>query len=230
MERTSMRVTKTEAKKLLMPYADGELSPAETQAFEEALAADPALATELDELRLIGALARQAFEAPVADVRLDGVHGAVMARIAAEAKAPEAVADRAAPIAPTPGLWQRVTTWLGELVRFERPLALAGIAAAVAAVVVGVSMSGGSSSAPAPGAPSNDLAGTVTQPQGARRGPEGEHKANGRSTAYVESWEVARGKVIIDVNQDDPDQPMVLWHVIEDEGTVAPTGGTPRGL
>lgn len=213
-----MQLTKTETKKLLMPYADGELNPAEAKAFEEALAADPGLRAELDELRLIGAFAREAFQAPVADVRLDGVHGAVMARISSEVKAPEASAHTAAPNA-SPGLWQRVTTWLGELVRFERPLALAGIAAAIVAVVVGASMSGGSST-PAPGAPSNDLAGT-TQP-GARRGPEGEHKVNGRNTAYVESWEVARGKVIIDVNQDDPEQPMVLWHVVEDEGTVAP--------
>lgn len=217
-----MRLTKNETKKLLMPYADGELTPSEAKAFEEALGADPALKAELDEVRLIGAFAREAFQAPVADVRLDGVHGAVMARIAAEAKVSEAIAPGAAPIA-SPGLWQRVTTWLGELVRFERPLALAGIAAAIVAVVVGVSVSGGSST-PAPGAPSNDLAAT-TQP-GARRAPEGEHKANGRNTAYVESWEVARGKVIIDVNQDDPDQPMVLWHVVEDEGTVAP----PKGL
>ena len=217
-----MQVTNTETKKLLMPYADGELAPGEVKAFEDALAADPTLAGELDELRRVGVFARDAFEAPVADVRLDGVYDAVMARIAAEDKA-MARTPAAAAVQSSPGVWERFSTWFGELVRFERPLALAGIAASIVAAVVGVSMIGDSTPS-TPGAPVNDLA--VKNAPGARRAPELEHKANGRNTAFVESWEVARGKVIIDVNQEDPDQPMVLWHVVEDEGTVAP----PKGL
>ena len=213
-----MTLTETETKNLLMPYADGELSHDEAQAVEAALATHPALRGELDELRSIHAFARDAFEAPVADVQLDGVYDAVMARIAAEdrAAAPAVVRE-----AESAGVWQRFTTWLGELVRFERPLALAGMAAAIVAVVVGATMFGGAP-AGAPVAPGAELA--VKTTPGSRRAPEGEHKSNGRNTAYVESWEVAKGKVIIDVNHEDPDQPMVLWHVVEDEGTVTPKG------
>lgn len=214
-----MVLTIRDTKHLLMPYADGELDNAQKAQVEEALAAYPEARAELDEIRRINLFARDAFEAPVADVNLDGVYAGVMARLAAEdaALAPAKVETVAAP-----GAWARFTTWLREVFTFERPMALAGMAAAVIAVVIGaVSLGGNSGSAPKGIDNSHDLAGTV--PPGARRGPEGEHKA-GRNTAFVEDWEVAKGKVIIDVNQDDPDQPMVLWHVVEDEGTTAPKG------
>ncbi|MFO0745696.1 MAG: zf-HC2 domain-containing protein [Myxococcota bacterium] len=205
-----MNLTIQDTKKLLMPYADGELTAAEVAQVERALAEHPEARAELDEIRRVSLFARDAFEAPVADVKLDGVYDAVMARIAAEDKAKAPVQQSA---------WARFMAWCGELVRFERPMALAGLAAAVVAIVVGVTMLGGPSSHNAVNH-DNTVAKVVP---GQRRGPEVEHAA-GRNTAFVEDWEVAKGKVIIDVNQDDPDQPMVLWHVVEDEGTVAPKG------
>lgn len=208
-----MNLTIQDTKKLLMPYADGELTPAEVAAVEKALAESPEARAELDEIRRVSLFARDAVMAPAEAADLGGVYAGVMARLALEDKA-AAPAEQSA--------WARFTAWLGEVFRFERPMALAGLAAAVVAIVVGaVMLGGGTSTAPSGASGANDLAARTTP--GQRRGPEVEHKA-GRNTAYVEDWEVAKGKVIIDVNKDDPDQPMVLWHVVEDEGTVTPKG------
>jgi len=198
--------TKQDITMKLMAYADGELSAADRAEVEQLLAQDPSLGAELAELHSISLFAQDGFEAPLANVKVDVFDG-VMARIAAE--------DAAA----QPSAWTRLTKWLGEVFRLEHPMALAGLAAAVIAIVVGALMSSGSSSSV--NAPVQDMA--QVQP-GPRRGMEAEHKPGGRNTAFVETWEVAKGKVVVDVNKDDPDQPMVLWHVIDGEGTSTPKG------
>ena len=52
---------------LLMAYADGELGPIDAKRVERAMAADPAIAAEVEQHRVLGARLRGAFE-PVASV------------------------------------------------------------------------------------------------------------------------------------------------------------------
>lgn len=52
--------------------------------------------------------------------------------------------------------------------------------------------------------------------RGVRRPPEGMVAKN---EAFIVSYEVERGIVLIDSDPDEPDQPMVVWHFLpEDEG------------
>ena len=48
---------------------------------------------------------------------------------------------------------------------------------------------------------------------------ETEASPPGRHAATVESWEVAQGRVEIDQNTDDPTRPLVVWHIVDEEGT-----------
>lgn len=206
-------MTCTELKQHLMPFADGELAPALAAEVERALAECPECREELDEIRRISVLSRHALLAPVEAVNLAGVYDGVMARLAAEARADKAEAE--------PGVWARFLAWCGEVVRFERPLVLAGAAALALAVVVGVSLSGGGDAA-APGAgPGVNIARTE-EPR--RRGAEEEVKAMGRNTAFVEHLEAKQGKAYVEFDKNDPEAPMVLWHVVEEEGVPAPKG------
>ena len=63
-----------------------------------------------------------------------------------------------------------------------------------------------------------------TQGKRRRRPMETESVPTGRNAATVESWEVAQGRVKIDQNTDDPSTPLVVWHIIDEEG--APSGDT----
>lgn len=195
--------TKQDITMKLMAYADGELTSSEKVEVETLLAHDPALNAELAEIQSIHAFAFAAFEVP-ASVKVD-VADAVMAKV----------------MPAESGVLARFGKWLGELFRFEHPVALAGLAAAIVALVVGVTMSGGS--APSVQVPAAADSFASSKP-GPRRGMEQEHTGAGRNTAFVDAWEVDKGKVAIDVNKDDPDQPMVLWHVIDGEGTSTPKG------
>jgi anti-sigma factor RsiW len=203
----------TELKELLMPYADGELDPEQAAAVQSKLADCAECRAELEEIQRVSAFARVAFTAPVAGVDLSGVYGRVMAQVAVEQRGAE------------PSVWVRTAGWLREVMRFERPMALAGMAAAVVAIVVGV-MQLGSSPNPVPsGANGGDLARTDESVPGLkRRDAEHEVRAGGRNTAYVEGWEVARGKVFIEQSAEDPDQPLVLWHVVDEDGQPVPKG------
>lgn len=206
-------MTCTELKQHLMPFADGELAPALAAEVERALAECPECREELDEIRRISSLSRHAFLAPVEAVNLAGVYDGVMARLAAEARADKAVAE--------PGVWARFMKWCGEVVRFERPLVLAGAAALALAVVAGVSLSGGGDAVTPGTGPGVNVARTE-EPR--RRGAEEEVKAMGRNTAFVEHLEAKQGKAYVEFDKNDPEAPMVLWHVVEEEGVPAPKG------
>lgn len=206
-------MTCTELKQHLMPFADGELEPSLAAEVERALADCPDCRQELDEIRRISAVSRHAFLAPVEAVSLAGVYDGVMARLAAESRASRR-ADAES------GAWARFTKWLGEVVRFERPMVLAGAAALALALVVGLSLAG-DSGVPGTVGPGVNIART-DEPR--RRGAEEEVKAMGRNTAFVEHLEAEKGKAYVEFDKNDPEAPMVLWHVVEEEGAPAPKG------
>jgi len=202
-------MNREELQMLLMPYADGELDAATTQTVEASLVAHPELQGELTALRDLGVFARIGFEAPVADVNLDGVFAGVMARLGDEA--PGAVKQ--------PGMGARVGTWLQGFFAFERPMALAGFAAAVVAVVGYVALSGG-------GSQQTTLPQNVADqgtPGNMRRGAEPEMKPDGQRDVLVRYVEVEPGGFVkIDDAGKEGDKPLVLWHVIDGEGVSIP--------
>jgi hypothetical protein len=210
-------------KQHLMPFADGELEPTLAAEVEKALDNCPECREELAEMRRISSMSRAAFLAPVEAVSLAGVYDGVMARLQKEARREAAVAE------PQPGPWARFTTWCSEVVRFERPMVLAGAAALALAAVLGLSLSGGAEST-LPGITSNpSLAdGGAERPSPApelkRRGAEEEVKPLGKNTAYVENISADRGMAYVEFDKEDPEAPMVLWHVVDEEGAPATKG------
>ena len=200
-------MNREELKQHLMPFADGELEPGLAAQVEAALSNDPESREELAEIRRISSLSRAAFLAPVEAVSLAGVYDGVMARLGKE----EA----------KPGLWARVSKWMSEVVRFERPMVLAGAAALAVALAVGLSLGGGGGPG-APGGNGANVAANNGDPK--RRGAEEEVKAMGRNTAFVEHLEAQKGKAFVEFDKNDPEAPMVLWHVVDEDGTPAPKG------
>ena len=203
-------MNRTELKENLMPYLDGELEPSIATEVERGLTEYPELQAELDELKRINAFAHEAVFAPVAGVDLSGVYAGVMAKIAAEER----------PVEQAGSVWTRITTWFSEVVRFERPMVLVGTAAALLAAVV--FLSSGNSVTPGTSGPS--IAGPAERDTPRRRGAEEEVKAVSRAGVTVERLEANKGKVFIDFDQNDPEAPMVLWHVMDGEGIEAPKG------
>lgn len=199
-------MTHLELKELLMPYADGELEPQLAAEVERALAESAELRSELAEIEQISLMARTAFEAPEAD--LSGVYDGVMARLGLQESAPQV--ERS--------LWARTKTWFGEFFCFEHPWALVGGGLAAAAAVMAVTTSSS-------GEETTSTQATVAKTEGPRRrGAEGEIKAFARDNAIiVEHLEAQKGKVKAEFDED-PEAPMVLWHVIDDEGTLPPKG------
>lgn len=229
-----------EVRALLHPFADGELEPEVEAEVRAELAGCPDCQGELEEIRAASALAREAFEAPVEGVDFGGFFDQVMARVEAQAAA-EAADIAGVPVSvegipvmreeAQPGLLARLGSWLTALVRFERPLvSLAGLAAVV--VLVGgmwMLQSGGDGVPMGSGqGPTirGDGGGSVAQnddPRGKRRGPETEGR--GVNAATVEEVEVAIGRVQIEENTDDPERPMVVWHIVDEGATSAPERG-----
>lgn len=203
-----------ELKEMLMPYLDGELQPTVALEVEEALANHPECRAELEEMTRVSAFSREAIFAPVASVNLAGVYDGVMARIAAEDKALAKAAAR-------PSVWTRASTWLSEVVRFERPMVLVGMAAALLGAVV--LLSGGDDAVPGMSS-GPSVADSVEKEGPKRRGAEAEVKAVARGGVFVEKLEAQKGKAFIDFDQNDPEAPMVLWHVMDGEGIQAPKG------
>jgi len=209
----------SDLKEHLMPFADGELAPALAAEVEKALGDCPESREELAEIRRISSMSRAAFLAPAETAGLAGVYDGVMARILAEDRAAALSPKRAA--ATEPGLWASFSKWCSEVIRFEHPLVLAGAAGLAVAVVVGMALSGGDTNV-VPGAGPNPGIASVEGPK--RRGAEEEVKAMGRNTAFVEHLEAQKGKAFVEFDKNDPEAPMVLWHVVEEDGVPTPKG------
>jgi|GEM_PF-1308903 len=217
----------SQVKDQLHPFADGELSPEEMEAVQAALADCPDAQLELKELEATSLFAREAFNGPVADVDLSGVFDGVMARIAAEDAAEEAVATPAK--AETPGLWQRFTEWFNDLIRFEQPMQSLATFAALALVVGGLYYAVGTGGSGDPGvtpggngpsmvAGTKDGSDTKKKTTPRRRGMENEQEMARSNGATVESYEVAEGQLVIEGGEDDA--PVVVWHVDEDGAVI----------
>lgn len=207
---------------LLYSYADGECSADEAKRVEAALASDPALNAELSELRQVSLFAADAFASTTPDVDLSSLYGDVMARIdgetadvgAAASTAIDGVRVQREAAEPAMGAMAKFGAWLKSAFTFEAPMASAMVAAAVALVVGGAYISQGDEGGNSIAEPGSV---DITEVEPDRRGPEGEVKAAARNTAFVDNVEVAEGEVRIEINEDDPEQPMVLWHTVEGE-------------
>ena len=217
----------------LHPFVDGELTAEETAAVREALVDCPDCQTELDELEAVRSLAREAFEASharAAEADLSSLFDGVMARLEADGalRGPAAEAAPAREPAPQPAsLYDRFLDWLSSALSFDQPLATMALAAAVALIAGGIywaQLGASQQSTQEIGGPARMTQQGTPAPQGPRprRGMELEH----RNVAEVESVEVAVGRVEIDDVGEDPDKPMVVWHIV-DEGA---TSGAEQGL
>ena len=210
-------MNREETRMQLMAYVDGELNATEMKAVEAAVAADAELRAELGGLRSLTSFAKMAFDAPVPEPKFDGVFAGVMARLGDDAQA-HAVAARAA----NPSFGTRFRMWMQGFFAFERPLALAGVAAVAIAVIGVVALGGGNEQGPA--APQNIA--REDGPEMRRRGAEGESRPDGRNSVIVQEAVVAPGGVLkIDEGVGEGDKPLVLWHVIEGEGVAIPDAG-----
>lgn len=207
-----------EVRMQLMPYVDGELNAAEMKAVEAELARDAELRAELEGLRSLTTFTKMAFDAPVPEPKFDGVFAGVMARLGDDAMAYAPARRR---VEEKPAIGVRMRNWMQGFFAFERPLALAGFAAVVLAVVGVVALGGGQGDLGV--GPQNIAA--QDAPEGKRRGAESETKPDGRNSVIVQEAVVDPGGVLkIDEGAKEGDKPLVLWHVIEGEGVAIPEG------
>jgi anti-sigma factor RsiW len=196
-------------------YRDGELDPSMGALVEAELASCETCQVALRELEALEAMVERAVLEPAASVDLTGFTDEVMARIAAEA--PQ----------KSPALEQTSESWIDRLASMlgldARSLAMAG-ALAAAAIAWGVWPSA-QVTAPTPdeqvraadGASNSASSGSDKATPRPRRGMEFETASAGRNAASVQQVEVAHGRVVIDDNADDPDRPVVVWHIVGEE-------------
>ncbi len=196
-------------------YRDGELDEAARASVAQELASCERCQAAYREHEAMAALIERAVLEPAQSVDLTGFADEVMARIAVESSPTQVIS------APPSESWlDRVAAMLGL---DGRGLALAG-AVATAAIVWGLWPA-------APVAPvaspqdarsaNSDTDGVGKPAQVAsprpRRGMELETASSGRNAASVQQVEVAHGRVVIDDNADDPDRPVVVWHIVGEE-------------
>lgn len=217
-----------EAKKLLMPFHDGELEPAVATEVEAALEGCPEARAELEELALIRAFAADAFEATAPDVDLSGVYDGVMARIgtedAAEAAETGAAIEgvRVQREGAEPGLLDRMGAWVRELFRLQRPVTALVAVAALVAIVAGVWFTGSQSNTGSEGTVDNGNGYATVHNNGKRRGREGEVSVKSSRVEAIAD----KGEVKVITFDDSDDEPIVLWHVVEGEGVSMPDGNS----
>lgn len=209
-------MTCEEVRDQLHPYFDGELPEAQVRQLESALADCPDCQADLDELIAMRAMMTEALVEPIREVDLSGFADQVLQRIETEE---EAVTAPPVTAAEEPALLDQLMAW------FTPPRLAGAFAVALAALVF---LWPGATSDPVEDA---GVAETVadssragTKEKNRRRPMEIEASPQGRHAATVESWEVAQGRVKIDQNADDPSMPLVVWHIIDEEG--APSGDT----
>lgn len=204
-----------EIQKHMSAYRDDELDEATRDDVASELASCEPCQDAYRDLEALSAVVERAVLEPAAAADLTGFADEVMARIAAEVPA------RRANLETTPeSLLDRIATMLGL---DARSLVMAG-ALAAAAIAWGlwptaptgpkVPQEAVRTAAGAPESPENPVEGVAPRP---RRGMEFETASAGRNAASVQQVEVAHGRVVIDDNADDPDRPVVVWHIVGDE-------------
>ncbi len=209
-----------EREELLSAYVDGELDELARARAEEALKADPAAKRVLEDYAALGESLRAELEERAGMQNYSAMEDAVLARLglseqaAGDHAAREPAAAEAAPATPRAIELGRPT--LADLFRqlLSRPaisfalgaLVVAG-AWSVSVRVTGPPPSGTATTAVADRAPGPEL-----------RGPEPEQSfARVAPSLLVDSLDVEHGKVILATQPDDPDAPVVLWHLSNSE-------------
>jgi anti-sigma factor RsiW len=196
-------------------YRDDELDEATHAAIASELASCESCQEAYRDLEALSAVIERAVLEPAAAADLTGFADEVMARIAAEVPHRVAVVETR-----SESLLDRIASMLGL---DARSMVMAG-AFAAAALAWGLWTTAPSTpSAPqdgsrtAAGAPESPNSPTESVAPRPRRGMELETASAGRNAASVQQVEVAHGRVVIDDNADDPDRPVVVWHIVGDE-------------
>lgn len=179
-------------------YLDGELEPDGVAQLDARLASDPETAARLESFRRFSGAVESALDARVASVPALALWERVSAELDAAPARPSKV-----PVA--------ASTRVGVMERLRRffampPLELgltAGAAVAAIAVAVWTLRSG-------PARP-------TAAPEAVTEAPD--------NTFVIESYEVTEGTVVIDVQEDDPSAPAVVWHFVDEADQPAPTQG-----
>ena len=224
----------SELKFRLHALVDGELDAVEEQEVRSALAEHPDCQAEIEEIKATRNLAHVAFAAPAGTVDLSGVYDGVMARIEASEQVEGVPVLRQSELQAS--VLQRIGGWLAALVRFERPVAAAATCAVLIIMVGGIWLSSLGPNEPdgtindgAPGgvASTNDdktdneaIAKSGEPVRSTRRTDEEpevlEAGEPGANAAQVVSFVSSEGTVRIEHNEDDPSQPVVVWHIVEE--------------
>ena len=195
----------------LHSYFDGELPEEQVRHVESALAECPECQTDLDELVAMRAMMQESLVEPTRETDFSGFANQVMARIENEEAVEVAPAETSA---EEPGFLELLAAWF-------TPPRLAG-ACAMALAAAFVWWPNAPSETTEPSASETIAAtsseGTEQERRNRRRPMETETSPPGRHAASVESWEVAQGRVEIDQNTDDPTRPLVVWHIVDEEG------------
>jgi hypothetical protein len=195
-------------------YRDDELDEATRDAVASELASCEPCQDVYRDLEALSAVVERAVLEPAAAADLTGFADEVMARIAAEVPARGAIVET-----NSESLLDRIAAMLGL---DARSMVMAG-ALAAAALAWGVWPTAPvapnadqypvRAAAGAPEIPAKPAENVAPRP---RRGMELETASAGRNAASVQQVEVAHGRVVIDDNADDPDRPVVVWHIVGD--------------
>lgn len=224
-----------ELREHLHAYADGQLAPELADAVAVALTDCPDCQSELDEITTLSELAREGLLAPLDEVDFSAMADAVMARIRHEAASVEGVKVARVNEEPKPSILDRLGQFLGETLRFERPMAAFAVALVVL-LVVGLNQSAtegiddgsqaGDSTpqiAATPGATETQLAAKTADPRKSSvlrptkhrrvRAPE-LHMAT-RNNVEIESSQSPRGVRLEFDTDKERARPAIVWHVEE---------------
>ena len=212
----------------LHPYLDGELSEPETLEVEAAIKADPALKEELEELKAVTLMARATLEGPAQEADLSQVFASVKQQLEAEALWSEAPS-----VASAEESSKDIIGWLATTLGLRNPMP--AFAGALAIVLIGGLWLGGALDSPTMEhepklAGHHDTSLTEkataaeTSPAGKRRGIETETV---RQTAFVDHVETSKGRVVVDVDAQNPSRPIVIWHHVDAEAPATPESPRP---
>jgi negative regulator of sigma E activity len=189
--------TTPEMEKSLSRYFDGEMSEREKEKIEKMLAEDDELKARLKEMQRLGDLIRMPIQSAAGEVSFDGLWNKIEIEI-------ERIENR-------PTLWQRVWVLFSELFTYHR-YAFAGTIATIVLIITAALLFSTWRPNPEPSIDKSSL------PTAAMISAFFDQLPGTINNAYVVTYEVERGIVVIDQEQNDEKQPLVIWHFDEDSG------------
>ena len=239
MEARGAAMRCRDVQELLSAHLDGELEGARAAEVTEHTDSCPACAAEVQRLSALDGMLRDALFQPAEIAEEAGRFDQLWEGIAAE------IGDELSPSSaqptptPAPSFWQRARAWWAAQPRQAWVPAMAAAAVLLIMVALVVSRTGDSGSTDGGGptaptvarAPVSELppfagprivkpeapmvAEPKTGPAPRRRAPE--EMVASRNEAFIVDYEVDRGIVLIDQDPDEPDQPMVVWHLMPED-------------